>query len=133
MKVTSEFKDGNIFYRDGIVHIEYNQGTIIDEQVLINGIVCRKKLTGEDFFFMLLDMTNAADITEGALLFASENPSPEKVRAIAVITRTGTDHVRAKLYSVFDNPNIQTKAFLSADSARQWFQELSQGQSEKAA
>jgi hypothetical protein len=73
---------------------------------------------------MLLDMTRAADITSNALAFAAKNPSPENVRAIAVITRKGSDHTRAKLYTAFDYPNILTRAFLSVEEAECWFRQL---------
>jgi hypothetical protein len=120
MKTINEFTEGSMSYNNGIVHIAYRKDLVIDENVLMNEIICRKKLTQEPIC-LLLDMTQAADITEGALLFASQHPSPENVKAIAVITRSGGDHIRAKLYSLFDKPNIPTRAFLNAEEANDWF------------
>jgi hypothetical protein len=78
-------------------------------------------------------MSLAADITEGALAFAAEHPCPENIKAIGVITRTGNDHTRAKLYSVFDKPNIATKAFVTLEDANEWFRNLSAVNNKKAA
>ena len=113
-----------MMYGNGVLHVEYNNDTILDERALLHEISCRKKITGNERFFMLLDMTRAADITREALIFAAKNPCPENVRAIAVVTRKGSDHMRAKLYSVLDYPNILTRAFLSAAEAQCWFRQL---------
>jgi hypothetical protein len=122
--MTTQFAYGNITYIDGILHIEYYNGVLLDVSVFMNEIQCRKKLTGNDDFFLLLDMSKASDITENALAFAADHPFPENIKAIGVVTRPGNDHLRAKLYSVFDKPNIPTKAFLNAEDVKRWFDNL---------
>lgn len=121
---TINFESGKMTFENGILLVEYNQGLIIDEEVLINQIMCRKKLTGDQDFYYVINMSNAKDITDGALALAAANPNPENVKAIATITRYGVDYTRSKLYSVFDRPNIRTKAFLSLDAAKAWFESL---------
>jgi hypothetical protein len=126
------FGEGKMQFENGILHIEYNQGVIIDENVLIKQIVSRKKLIGDQDFFMIVDLRNAKDVTDEALALAAANPSPEHVKAIAAITRYGTDYTRSKLYSVFDRPNIKTKAFLNLEDAKEWFESMEQGSMRKA-
>jgi hypothetical protein len=121
---SNEFNKGNMTFANGVLHVQYNKDIVLDESVLIHEISCRKKLTGSERFFMVLDMTKVADITSEALVFAAKNPCPENVRAIAVITRKGSDHTRAKLYTVFDYPNILTRAFTSMEEAECWFRQL---------
>ena len=41
-----------------------------------------------------------------------------------MITNSGIDHTRAKLYSMFDRPNIRTKVFLNIEEAKMWFESL---------
>jgi hypothetical protein len=94
--------------------------------------MCRRALTGDNDFFMMVNMTKAKDITDEALALAASNPSPEHIKAIATLTRYGTDHTRSKLYSMFDRPNIQTKAFLKTDEAFAWFETLEQLNLKKA-
>lgn len=129
---TSFFESGKMTFENGILLIEYNQAVIIDEKTLIDQIMCRRKLTGDQDFYIVINMSNARDITDGALALAAANPSPEHVKAIATITRYGVDYTRSKLYSVFDRPNIMTKAFLSLDSAKAWFESMEQVSLRKA-
>ena len=121
---TNYFESGKMTYENGILQVEYNQGVIIDEKTLFDQIACRRKLTGDEDFFMVINMSNAKDITDGALALAASNPNPEHVKAIATITRYGVDYTRSKLYSVFDRPNIKTKAFLSLEAAKTWFESM---------
>ena len=122
--MTTQFAYGNITYKEGILHIEYYHGVLLDVSVFMNEIQCRRKITGNDHFFLLLDMSKAADITEDALAFAADHPFPDNIKGIGVITRPGNDHLRAKLYSVFDKPNIPTKAFLNVSDVKVWFDNL---------
>ncbi|HEY1039757.1 MAG TPA: hypothetical protein VGF30_10150 [Bacteroidia bacterium] len=130
---TNQFTEGLVTFNDGILHIVYHEGVILDEHVFMKQIECRKRITGDQSFFMILDMSQASDISESGLAFAAENPHPGNVRAIAVITRKGQDYIRAKLYSVFDQPNIPTKAFLSEEDALHWFGSFESEKSKKAA
>ncbi|MCD6068217.1 MAG: hypothetical protein K0S33_3043 [Bacteroidetes bacterium] len=130
---TNQFPEGIVHYNDDILHIQYRKGVLLTEEVLSNGARCRRRLTGNQPVFMLLDMSLAADITECALAYAAENPDPGNVMAIAVITRGGRDHIRAKLYTVFDEPNILTKAFLSVSEGKEWLLALGQNQAKRVA
>jgi hypothetical protein len=122
--ITDLFTEASVTYDGSILYMKYHEGVIIDEHILMRGIQFRKKMTGTDSFFMLFDMSDAADITECALAFAADHPSPENIKAIGVITRKGQDYIRAKLYTVFDKPNIHTKPFLLIDDAKEWFKGL---------
>jgi hypothetical protein len=129
---TNYFEGGKMSYENGILVVNYDQGLIIDEKTLFNQMMCRQKLTGNDDFFMVVNMTNAKDITDEALALAASNPYPQHVKAIATITRYGMDYTRSKLYSVFDRPNIKTKAFLSTEAAKEWFESMEQVNLRKA-
>jgi hypothetical protein len=122
----NSFNAGKMRFENGILYVSYNQGVVIDETILIQQMMCRKTLTGDSDFFMLVDMTNAKDITDEALTLAAANPHPEHVKAIATLTKYGMDYTRSKLYSVFDRPNIKTKAFLKSEEALAWFEALEQ-------
>jgi hypothetical protein len=128
-----QFAYGHMILRDDILCVKYYHGLILDEGVFIHEIQCRKKMVGDKDIFLLLDMSLATDITESALAFAADHPTPENVKAIGVITRPGNDYTRAKLYSVFDKPNIPTRAFLSNRQAEEWFRGLSDSNDKKAA
>ncbi len=120
------FPEGQMNFENGVLHIEYNQNLIIDENTLYKQIVYRKSLTKEEDFFMVIDLRNDVEVTDEAVALAAANPSPAHIKAIAMITKQGIDHTRVKLYSVFDNPNIKTKAFLNIEEATLWFETLEQ-------
>jgi len=124
MKTNENFAFGWMRFQEGVLTIQYYPNTLIDEGLLINQIVCRKELLGSDSFYMIVDLRNAIDVTTSAMMLAAENPHPAGIKAIALVTNSGMDHTRAKLYSVFDRPNITTKAFLSLDKANEWFESL---------
>lgn len=122
----NHFQDGKMRLSSDILHIEYNPNLTIDEKVLYRQIECRLALTGNHDFFMLIDLRNVKDVTDEAVELAAANPSPKHIKAIAMITRYGTDYIRAKLYAVFDRPNIITKTFLNVEDAKAWFESLEQ-------
>lgn len=129
----NNFEEASICYNNGILRVEYHVGVVIDSDILLKQISARKNMTGNDNFFMLIDLSKAKDITEDALIFAAENPASENVKAIAVITKDGLCHLRAKLYAIFDNPNITTKAFTCAIDGIEWFALLEKSIRNKAA
>lgn len=118
------FQEGKMTYSNGVLHVEYNKDAVINETVLLKQIICRKNLTGDDNFYCIVDLRNVGEVTDEAVELAASNPSPERVKAIAMITEPGTLHTRAKLYSVFDRPNILSKAFLNIEEAMLWFEVL---------
>lgn len=130
--IFDSFDAGRMRFENGILFVDYNQGVTIDKETLIKQIMCRKALTGNAEFYMVLNLTNAKDMTDEALALAAANPSPENVKAIATITRYGLDYTRSKLYTVFDKPNIKTKAFLKVEEAIAWFDALEHGDLRKA-
>lgn len=122
--LSSNFQEGRMRFENGILHVEYSPDTIIDENVLYKQIVYRNNLTKEQDFFMVVDLRNKVVVTDEALALGASNPSPEHVKAVAVVTRYGIDYSRIKLYSVFHKPNIKTKAVLSVEEAKLWFESL---------
>ncbi|HWY10435.1 MAG TPA: hypothetical protein VN026_03865 [Bacteroidia bacterium] len=122
----NDFQQGRMKFENGILHIEYYPHTLIDESVLYKQIVYRKNLTKDEDFFIVVDLRNNVTVTDEAVALAAANPSPEHVKGIAMVTRYGVDYTRVKLYSVFDNPNIKTKAVLSVEEAKLWFESLEQ-------
>jgi hypothetical protein len=62
-------------------------------------------------FFILLHIRNAGDITDQALLLANENPSPENVKAIAVITGRGSSHTKGKVLFAFQPTQYSHESF----------------------
>src|SRR6478735_1958064 len=129
---TLEFNQGTMAFSNGILYITYNKNVTLDETVFLNTIFHRRQITREETFFMLLDMREINDVTESGLLFAAENPCPENIKAIAVVTNKGESYVKAKLYELFDEPNIETKAFLSVNEAKNWFGELERNRNSHA-
>lgn len=121
METTVEFNEGHMTFNNGILHVTYKKGVMLDEDVFLSGIYHRKQITNDRRFFILLDVRQAAAVTESGLLFAAENPCPENVNAIAIVTSDGDHYLRAKLYALFDKPNILTKAFLTIEEAKNWF------------
>jgi hypothetical protein len=124
--INSHFQEGSMKFENGILYIEYKPKTLIDVNTLYKQIVYRKNITKEQDFFMVVDLRNNVQITDEAVALAAANPSPEHIKAIAVITRYGVDYTRVKLYSVFDKPNIKTKGVLSIEEAKSWFEKLEQ-------
>ena len=120
----NHFEDGRMRFCNSILHVEYNQNIIIDQAVLYRQIECRQALTANRDFFMVVDLRNVKDVTDEAVELAAANPKPKRIKAIAMITRYGEDYIRAKLYTMFDTPNIQTKTFLSIEEAKAWFENL---------
>src|SRR6267142_1402894 len=100
--LNSDFQQGKMKFENGILQIEYYPNALIDENVLYKQIVYRKNLVKEVDFFMVVDLRNNIDVTDEAIALAAANPSPEHVKAIAMVTKYGMDYTRAKLYSVFD-------------------------------
>lgn len=111
-------------FDNGILHLEYNQDTVVDVNVLYRQIIYRQSLTKESDFYMVVDFRNNVDVTDEAIALIASHPNPEHIKGIAMLTRYGVDYTRAKLYSMFDRPNIKTKAVLSVDEAKLWFQTL---------
>ncbi len=118
---TSKFTAAKMNYVHGVLHVEFNKDTVIDRKTLLEEIAYRKTLTGNDDFFMLVDLRHNVTVTDEAIMLAAQNPSPEHIKAIAFVTNRGLDHNRAKLYTLFDQPNIVTKAFLTVANAMDWF------------
>ncbi len=120
----TDFQQERMKFENGILHIEYYPDTVIDENVIYKQIVHRKNLTKDQNFFMVVDLRNNVKVTDEAMALAAANPSPEHIKAIAAVTRYGVDYTRVKLYSMFDKPNIKTKACLSVEEAKSWFESL---------
>ena len=118
------FPEGKMTFDNGILHLEYVQDTIVNIDVLYRQIIYRQNLTKEKDFYMIVDFRNNIDVTDDAIALVASHPHPEHIKGIAMITRYGTDYTRVKLYSVFDRPNIKTKAVLSVDEAKLWFEGL---------
>jgi hypothetical protein len=120
METPKLFNAAKMNYSHGILHVEFNKDTVIDKKTLLEEIAYRKTLTGNDDFSMLVDLRHNVTVTDEAVALVAQNPSPEHVKAIALITNRGVDHSRAKLYTLFDKPNILTRAFLNATDALDW-------------
>ena len=125
--IATGFQEGSMKFENGILYIVYNPNTVIDESVLYKQIIHRNNLTKGEDFFMVVDLRNNVIVTDEAVALAAANPSPEHVKGIAMVARYGMDYTRIKLYSVFDRPNIKTKAVLSIEEAKLWFESLEQG------
>lgn len=120
------FHTGKMKFKNGVLFVEYNPRTLIDENVLYGQILCGQNITNNKKFFMLVDLRNVIDVTDEAMALAASNASPEYVKAIAIVTKNGLDHTKAKLYSVFDRPNIRSKGFLNTEEAKSWLESLEQ-------
>ena len=118
------FHEGNMYLQDGILHIKYHPNTVIDENLLYKQFMFRKQLAQEKDLFFIIDLRNDINVTDEAITFVASHPCPDHIKAIALITNSGVDYVRGKLYSIFDNPNVNTKVFLSEEEARLWFNSL---------
>jgi hypothetical protein len=123
-QMLNNFQEGRMIFSDGILRVEYKPQTIINETVLLKQIIYRKCLTKNENFFMIADLKNVSEVTDEAMELAASNPSPEHIKAIAMITHSGMDHMRARLYSMFDRPNILTRVFLNETDALLWFGSL---------
>ncbi len=120
------FQEGSMKFENRILYVEYKPNTLVDVNTLYKQIDYGKNITKEQDFFMVVDLRNNVVVTDEVIALASANPSPEHVKAIAMVTRYGLDYTRVKLYSVFDKPNIKTKAVLSIEEAKSWFEKLEQ-------
>jgi hypothetical protein len=120
METSKLFSAAKMNYNHGILHVEFNTNTVIDKKTILEEIAYRKTLTGDDNFSMMVDLRHNITVTDEAVALVAQNPSPEHVKAIALITNRGLDHNRAKLYTLFDKPNILTKVFLNATDALDW-------------
>jgi hypothetical protein len=120
------FPEGTMRFENGILHLEYRPNVLIDMNVLYRQIKCRESLTKDKDFYMVVDLRNNVDVTDEAIEFTASHPSPDHIKGIAMLTRYGMDYTRAKLFSVFDRPNIKTRAVLSLEGAKAWFESLEQ-------
>lgn len=120
------FPEGTMRFENGILHMEYHQNVILDMNVLYRQIICRQSLTKDKDFYMVIDLRNNVDVTDDAAAFVASHPSPGHIKGIAMLTKYGMDYTRAKLYSMFDRPNIKTRAVLSIEAAKAWFESLEQ-------
>lgn len=118
------FPEGKMTFEDGILYLEYNQNAVVDVNVLYRQIIYRQSLTKENDFYMVVDFRNNVQVTDEAVAIVASHPNPEHIRGIAILTRYGMDYTRARLYSVFDRPNIKSKAVLSLEEAKLWFDGL---------
>jgi hypothetical protein len=121
MEPINNFQEGSMIYSNGILTVEYRPETLIDETLLLKQIIYRTSITRNDPFFMIVDLRNVSEVTNEAIEIMAAHPSPQNIKAVAMITNTGKDHTRAKLYSMFDRPNVLTRAFLNSEDARSWF------------
>jgi hypothetical protein len=124
MNHSNLFPEGKMTFENGILYLEYNRGTIVDMNVLYRQIIYRQSLTKENDFYMIVDFRNNIDVTEEATAFMVTHPNPEHIKGLAMLTKYGVDYTRAKLYSVFDGPNVKTKAVLSIEEAHSWFESM---------
>ena len=118
------FPEGKMTFEDGILYLEYNQDITVDLNVLYRQIIYRQSLTKEKDFYMIVDFRKNVEVTEEVTAFMASHPNPEHFKGLAMLTRYGLDHTKAKLYSMFDRPNVKTKAVLSMEEAKLWFENL---------
>lgn len=120
----NHFPEGTMKFENGTLHLEYRPNTLIDVNVLCRQIVNQQALTKQQDFYMIVDFRNNVDVMDEAIALASSHPNPEHIKGIAVLTRYGVDYTKEKLYSIFNKPNIKTRAVLSLEGAKAWFEIL---------
>lgn len=122
--VHKNFHEGNMYFENGILYVKYKPQTIINENLLYKQFMYRKSLTKEQDIFMIVDLTSDVNVTDEAIHFVASHPCPEQIKALALITKSRADYIRARLFSIFDEPNVKTRVFYSEEEAILWFKSL---------
>ncbi len=122
--ISKGFHEGNMSFRDGILYVRYNADVDIDENLLFKQFMFRKQLAKEQDLFMIVDLHNEEKITKEALVHIAAHPYTENIKALAIITQKGADHMRTKLFMAFNEPKIKTKVFLCEQDAKLWFKRI---------
>lgn len=105
---------------DGIMHVIYHQGTLLDVQLQMKMLNIFNELTQGEKVPFLFEAMEGATITKEArdhsLLIESLSPS----LATAVVAANLAHKLMANFYFKFNKPQIPYKVFVSFESAIDW-------------
>lgn len=105
---------------DGIVHITYLEGKVIDTAEKKEELAANLAITGGKKSLFLLSFESYVTITKEAKEYSIEIEPQQPFLAIAIIVDNLAYQLMADFYFKFYKPKVAYKVFKSEERAREW-------------